>query len=320
MVSPPSADIAAALRRIIDEKTSGPEPSIPGVVYQAVDRDGKILFRHASGSRGLGQAEPMTLDTTFWLASFTKLITSIACMQLVEQQKLQLDSPDIISRLAPELQEVKVLERLPEGGFTLVPRRTAITLRMLMTHTGTHEIMRGYLHHTDIELANISFSLAGFGYAFEDFKLRDWARPVGLDDFSGLRADVLHRPLVNQPGNKFQYGTCLDWVGVLVERASGLSLEDYFQTNILRPLGIRNISFLPDAEQLSRLSYMHQRAPDGSLQITDTLVRYPLVASKEGNDPFFMGGCGCFGSPIEYCGILHCPCGEILNSSDPSVF
>ena len=47
---------------------------------------------------------------------------------------------------------------------------------------------------------------AGFGYAFEDLKLRDWSRPVGLDDFSGNVSDVLHRPLINQPGTKFQYG------------------------------------------------------------------------------------------------------------------
>lgn len=131
-----SADTAANLRRVIDDKTSGPEPSIPGFIYQAIDRDGQVLFNHASGSRGLGHTEPMTFETTFWLASFTKLITSIACMQLVEQQKLQLDCPETIARFAPELTEVKVLERLPQGGFTLVQPRKAITLRMLMTHTG----------------------------------------------------------------------------------------------------------------------------------------------------------------------------------------
>jgi len=136
MAAPLSADTAADLRKFIDEKTTGPTPSIPGVIYQAVNRDGKILFNHASGFRGLGHAEPMTLETTFWLASFTKLITSIACMQLVEQQKLQLDLPEVVAQLAPELTKVKVLERLPEGGFTLVPQKTAITLRTLMTHTG----------------------------------------------------------------------------------------------------------------------------------------------------------------------------------------
>lgn len=303
MAAPLSADTAAYLRKFIDEKTTGPTPSIPGVIYQAVNRDGEILFNHASGFRGLGHAEPMTFETTFWLASFTKLITSIACMQLVEQQKLLLDLPEVVDQLAPELTEVKVLERLPEGGFTLVPQKTAITLRMLMTHTGAINLIE---YGTIILMSSwLTFlSPAGFGYAFEDFKLRDWARPVGLDDFSGLRTDILHRPLVNQPGTKFQYGTSLDWVGLIIERASGLSLEDYFQEKILRPLGIRNITFTPDTDQLSRLAYMHQRAADGTLQVTDTVFRYPLIAAKESRDPFYMGGCGCFGSPVEFCGML----------------
>lgn len=124
---------------------------------------------------------------------------------------------------------------------------------------------------------------------------------MGIDDFSGLKADVLHRPLVNQPGAAFQYGTCLDWVGVLIERASGLSLEEYFQTKILRPLDIRNISFVPSTGMIQKLAYMHQRGADGSIDVTDTLFRYPLVAGKENKDAFFMGGGGCFGSPVEWC-------------------
>ena len=144
---------------------------------------------------------------------------------------------------------------------------------------------------------------AGFGYAFEDLKLLEWSRPVGIDDFSGFVDDVLHVPLVNQPGTKFQYGVGLDWVGTIVERVSGFSLEDYFQMYILKPLGINDIAFFPSAKMKSNMAYMHCRAKDGSLNIRDHLYRRPLATNGQRDDrekPFCMGGAGCFGKPMEY--------------------
>jgi hypothetical protein len=41
---------------------------------------------------------------------------------------------------------------------------------------------------------------AGFGYAFFDDRLNDWAGPLGIDEFSGSYHDYLSQPLVNQPG------------------------------------------------------------------------------------------------------------------------
>ncbi|OGM44169.1 beta-lactamase family protein [Aspergillus bombycis] len=277
-----SQDTASTLRGMLDATTSGPSPKVPGLVYCAVDRAGDVFFSHASGKRGNDSPDPMSLDTVFWIASCTKLLTSIACMQMVEQGKLALDDVEQVQSLAPELEDVQVLEREIDGSFRLVPKDRGITLRMLLNHT------------------------SGFGYAFEDLNLRDWSRPLGLDDFSGHEADVLHRPLVNQPGTRFQYGVGLDWAGVLVERVSSLSLEEYFQQFILRPLGIESITFFPSKEMKMNLAYMHQRDKDGTVKVTDHLYRYPLLPCKPGTERqrFCMGGAGCFGKPIEYCKII----------------
>ena len=75
----------------------------------------------------------MTLDSIFWIASCTKMICGLACMQLVEQGKLALDDGDLIEKLCPELKVVQVLQ---DDG-TLVPKKNQITLRMLLTHTCT---------------------------------------------------------------------------------------------------------------------------------------------------------------------------------------
>lgn len=131
-----SADLAANLRQQIDAHTSTSPPRIAGCIYAIVNRDGRLVFSHASGARGLGRAEPMTFDTIFWMASFTKLITGIACMQCVERGLLALDDAELVERLAPELKDVQVIQRNSDGGLTLVPKQKKITLRMLLNHTG----------------------------------------------------------------------------------------------------------------------------------------------------------------------------------------
>ncbi len=121
-------NITSALNAACNDADKG----LPGVVAVAVGKDGKELFAHAAGKRGFGSKEPMTLDNIFWIASCTKMIAGIACMQLVEQEKLHLDDGDEIERLVPELKDLKVLQK--DGS--LVDKKRKITLRMLLTHTG----------------------------------------------------------------------------------------------------------------------------------------------------------------------------------------
>jgi CubicO group peptidase (beta-lactamase class C family) len=75
----------------------------------------------------------MTQDNIYWIASCTKVIVGIACMQLVEKGILALDDSKQLESLCPELKSVKVLQ---DDG-TLVEKKRAITLRMLLSHTGT---------------------------------------------------------------------------------------------------------------------------------------------------------------------------------------
>lgn len=139
----------AEISNLIKQATQDPKHGIPGIVFQAVDRTGKILNATASGVRGLDDKHPMTMDTTFWIASCTKMITSIAVMQLVEQGKADLDSADQLEKVVPEMKEVKIIEGVDaDGKPKLKEKKNKITLRMLQTHTGTsalrHVIDRGW--------------------------------------------------------------------------------------------------------------------------------------------------------------------------------
>lgn len=94
-----SSTVATDLKSQIDKVTADPK-GIPGTVYCAVNKNGDLIFEHASGEVGIGKGK-MTMDSVFWIASCTKMITGIACMQLVEQGKLSLDDAELVEKLAP---------------------------------------------------------------------------------------------------------------------------------------------------------------------------------------------------------------------------
>ncbi|RMD39259.1 hypothetical protein DV735_g5871, partial [Chaetothyriales sp. CBS 134920] len=267
------SNITSALNAACADENKG----IPGLVGIAIGKDGKELYAHAAGKRGFGSSEPMTLDSIFWIASCTKMITGVACMQLVEQGKLALDDADQVARLCPEIKNLSVLQ--PDGQ--LVPAKRGITLRMLLSHT------------------------AGFGYTFFHDGLRDYSKPVGYDEFSGHIKDLI-QPLVHQPGEGWQYGVGIDWAGICLERTTNLSLNEYFQRNIFQPLGLKNISLFPNAEMKAKLAYMNQRTPDGQLQARDHLLHRPLVVESQQDIESCVnsGGAGAFAQPREYCQIL----------------
>lgn len=267
------------LRGIVDGACVDQKSGIPGATVVVVGRDGEELFAHSAGKRGVASPEPMTLDTVFWIASCTKLLTGIACMQLVEEGVLRLDDGDQLEKLLPEVKDLQVLRA--DGSFEA--KRNTITLRMLLSHT------------------------AGFGYTFFSERLRDWSFPAGVDEFSG-RFEDMNQPLLFQPGEGWQYGVGIDWAGVALERASGLRLNDFLQKRVFAPLGIKDMSMIPNGDMRSRVAYMHQRDADMTLRPRDHLLRAPLVVdpdnSAEVDKLFHSGGAGMFARPQEYCRVL----------------
>ena len=134
-----SKSAAAAIRSTIDNATAG-ENKIPGFVTVVVGKYGEQIFSHASGTRILGTKEPMALDSIFYLASCTKVVSIIAALQLVEQGKLALDDADQVEEICPELKAVRILEKVDESGNGyFMEKKNRITLRRLLTHTGNKD-------------------------------------------------------------------------------------------------------------------------------------------------------------------------------------
>lgn len=270
-----AAAATQALESVVATAVEDETTRVPGLSFIVVAKDGSKLFHHSAGTRGVGIAppQPVTDDSVFWIASCTKAVTAIACMQLVEQGVLSLDDSEQLETLLPELKNLQVLK---EDGTT-EPKQKGITLRMLLTHT------------------------AGFGYSFFNERLRDWGYPAGLDEFSGDFEDI-KQPLLFQPGERWEYGVNLDWAGLALERATKTRLNDYMQKNIFQPLGLENINMFPTPSMKERLVHLHQRGADGKLTRRDHLHRRALaVESKEAKDLIFhSGGAGLFATTADY--------------------
>jgi Beta-lactamase len=190
----------------IDAASANPTTLVPGFVACVINKDGKIIFSNAWGKRGVNSSEPMTLDSVFWIASWTEMIDGIIYMQLVEQGKLSLDDADLAEKLCPELKEVKIFK-----GGKLVEKKSRISLRRLLLQ---HILRRMPTVPKILVLSNWHTKLfaAGYGYTFFSPEIRDFGLPEGFDEFSGLLTDM-KQPITFESGTNRRYGASehLSW-------------------------------------------------------------------------------------------------------------
>ena len=239
---------------------------VPGVVAMAATREGPV-YQAAFGKRALPDGPRMTADTVFWIASMTKAITSMAAMRLVEQGKLSLDWP--IGEVMPELAAPQVLEGFDAAGEPqLRPARRPITLRHLITHT------------------------AGFVYDIWNPEMGRYMERTGVPGIISCQNAALMLPLVFDPGDRWDYGINIDWVGKAVERASGQTLGDFFAEHIFGPIGMKDTAFTLSSERRARLVGMHARGADGALG--------PIPFELPEEPEFQMGGGGLYGTAADY--------------------
>jgi methyl acetate hydrolase len=239
---------------------------VPGVVAMAATREGP-LYQGAFGKRALPDGAAMTADTVFWIASMTKAVTSTAAMQLVTEGKLTLDQP--IARVLPELASPQVLEGFDAAGEPrLRPARRPITLRHLITHT------------------------AGFVYAIWNSDIGRYIEKTGTPDIITCQNASLSLPLTFDPGEKWDYGINIDWVGKAVERVSGQRLGEYFAERLFGPIGMKDTMFKLTPAHRSRLVGMHARGEDGALA--------PIAFQMPEEPEFEMGGGGLYSTAADY--------------------
>ncbi len=215
---------------------------VPGMVVAVTDRDGTI-YEGAFGERGLGGGVAMTPDTVFYQASMTKPITATCSMQLVEQGKLELDAP--ISRYVPDAKKLQVLDGWDASGQPrLRPPKREITLRDLNTHT------------------------SGFAYNLWDANLDRYMKQTNFPGLDSGKEEAFYPPLMFDPGERWEYGISMDWVGKLVQVVSGKSLGTYMSDHVFVPLGMTSTGYAISADMERRRATSHQRDAEGRLAAT----------------------------------------------------
>jgi CubicO group peptidase (beta-lactamase class C family) len=211
-----------------------------------------VVYEHAVGA---------AKDAIFAIASMTKPVTSVAVMQLVEARRVKLDEP--AATYLPELGTVRVLD-----GGTLRPPKTPITVRHLLTHT------------------------AGFGYEFLNRDVFELVSKKAVPSVMAGGDGFLKAPLLFDAGTRWEYGISTDWLGRLVERVSGQSLDTYFRQKIFDPLGMSDSFFNVPPDKRSRMVPTFQRNEDGSLAQQPA----PPPSAVE----FFSGGGGLYSTAPDY--------------------
>jgi len=236
---------------------------VPGVVVMASNGHA-IIHQGAFGARQIGTDAAMTIDTVFRIGSMVKLLTSIGAMQLVERGKLKLDEP--VPPIDPAVANPQVLTGYDAGKPQLRAAHRAITLRHLLTHT------------------------SGLSYRLWDSKAARYTEAAGKDP------KLPRTPLMFDPGERWVYGTGIDWAGKLVTAASGQPLDRYFRDNICGPLGMRDTSFTVSDEQRRRQAHLHVRKGDRTLTARP-LEKHMTVRS-------ISGGGGIYSSAPDYLTLL----------------
>ena len=190
-----------------------------------VARNGKVAYLEAFGKMDLASGKAMRTDAIFRIASMTKPVTSAAALILADDGRINLDDP--VSKYVPSVKDLRV----SSAGASVAPDRE-ITVRDLMRQSSG-------IDYPDYDTSSGS--------------LADWA------------AKLAGRPLLFQPGTRFNYSWDADLLARVIEVASGKPLNEFFSERIFKPLGMKDTGFYVPKNKAARFAVTYAAGKDGRL-------------------------------------------------------
>ncbi|HNP94681.1 MAG TPA: serine hydrolase domain-containing protein [Cyclobacteriaceae bacterium] len=261
----------------------------PGAVVLII-RNNKPVYFKSFGKSDLEASTDMKRDNIFRIASQTKAITSLAVMMMYEEGKFQLDDP--VSKFIPEFRNPQVLSEFNANDTTYktTPAEKEITIRHLLTHTSG--ISYAAIGSSEFNAIYAKASVpSGIGNAFANL---------------GDKMKILGKlPIKHTPGESFTYGLNVDVLGYLVEIWSGLTLSDFFETQIFKPLGMKDTYFyLPDNKH-QRLVPVYEEVNGKLAKVTHQIYDnvdpwYPRLKGQ-----YYSGGAGLSSTAEDYSKFLQ---------------
>lgn len=243
-----------AIDRVLQEAVEA--GVVPHVAAIAADRDGTIYEGGAGG---------VSTETTFRIMSMTKMVATTAALQQVEQGRLDLDAP--VDDYCPAFRDVQVLVGFDGEDPVLKPPASRATVRQLVTHT------------------------TGLGYWFWNADVLRWETATGTPNVLSGSEVIFTAPMVSEPGSQYVYGINTDWLGKVVEAASGNTLDVAVKDGITGPLGMDSTTFAPTADALAAAVPIHVKGDDGWIATDVELSQDP---------EYYAGGHGLYSTPRDY--------------------
>lgn len=242
------------------------EKRIVGTVVQ-VALGGNLVYSRPAGLADREQKRPMQENALFRYASVTKPVVSTAALVLISQGRLQLTDPVI--KWLPAFRP-----KLPNGQYA------SMTVRHLMTHTAGLTYRFFQEEKGTYELAGVSDGMDLAGISLEE----------NLQRLSSV-------PLLYEPGKMWRYSIATDVLGAVIEKVTGMPLNEAVQVLVTHPLSMTDTDF--KAVDMDRLtaSYADSTGDPRRLLDFDTV-------------PFVEGTAGFLLSPDRFTDKAAYPSGE----------
>jgi CubicO group peptidase (beta-lactamase class C family) len=221
-----------------------------------VARNGKIAYFKSYGYRDNEKKLPMEKDSIFRVYSMTKSLAAVGIAMLKDDGKLAFEDP--VEKYIPSFKDVKVGEvSKDENGkyvVTMVPPSNVMTIQNLATHTSGLDGVLG-----------------------PKPGITELYTQAGLNNPGLTNAEVCEKlaklPLCENPGTLYRYGSSYDVLGRVIEVASGMTLDKFFEERIYKPLGMKDSGFRVTGEDVDRLVYLNPQWPL-YIDITDLNRKY----------------------------------------------
>jgi len=209
-----------------------------------IARNGKVAYFKSFGYRDNEKKLPMEKDTIFRIYSMTKSLAAVAVAMLKDDGKLAFEDP--VEKYIPSFKDIQVGEVSQDDNgkyvVTMVPPSTVMTIQHLATHTSGLDGVLG-----------------------PKPGITELYTQAGINNPGLTNAEVSDKlaklPLCENPGTLYRYGSSYDVLGRVIEVASGMPLDKFFEESIYKPLGMKDSGFLVTGEDVDRLVYLDPKWP-----------------------------------------------------------
>lgn len=215
-------------------------------IVSLIARNGHIVDWQAWGQRDREARLPMEKDTIFRVYSMTKIVTSVAIMQLHERALLRLDDP--VEKYLPALAKRQVMIGGTGQSPELVAAKRPVTIKDLLTHTS------GYIYA----------GMSGKAPIDDIYQAAAIDKVQTMDEFIERLARI---PLAHHPGERFSYGVSIDVLGAVITKVSGQPFDAYVAEHITGPLEMTDTAFEVPAAKRHRLAKVYSTGKGGGLSL-----------------------------------------------------